>query len=101
MKNNNKSTQNSRLYSLLLVATVILVIPLVAMLFTNEVNWSLYDFIIATIELYSFSFAIEYTLRVIKSKKQRMLGITILLLLLLLLWVELAVGLFGSPFAGN
>lgn len=101
MRKKNKSTQNRRLYILLLLATSLLLIPFVGMQFSNDVHWTTFDFVVAAVVLYSFSFAVEITLRKIKTKKQRILGITILLLLLLLLWVELAVGLFGSPFAGN
>lgn len=76
----------------------ILLIPYVAMQFTSEVNWGLFDFIIAGIVLFSFGFAYEaLSLRV----KNRFALAAVLLLIFLLVWAELAVGVFGTPFAGS
>ena len=86
---------------LLSIVLLLLLIPFVAMQFTNEVNWSLMDFIMAGILLFGTSLVIELVLRKVKSTKHRLLISGIILLLLFLLWAELAVGIFGSPLAGN
>ena len=52
---------------------LLLVIPFVAMQFTNEVNWSMFDFLLAAALLSSVAFAIELVLRKFKSAKQRIL----------------------------
>lgn len=80
---------------------LVLLIPILAMLFTNEVNWTLSDFVIAGILLSVTGFAIELVLRNVKSTRNRLLFCGIILAGLLLIWAELAVGIFGSPFAGS
>ena len=74
----------------------ILMIPLVAMQFTSEVNWSLSDFIIMGIIL--FSIGLTYELIARKSKKtvyRAAFGVA-LAGVFLLLWVNGAVGIIGS-----
>jgi uncharacterized membrane protein len=71
------------------------------MQFTNEVNWSIMDFLIAGVLLFGTGLTIEFVLRKVKTRKNRILVCGIIILLLLLLWTELAVGIFGSPIAGN
>lgn len=84
------------LYPLLL-----LVVPLIGMCVSDEINWSLFDFIIMGVLILSVSIGINFTLNKTKSLKNRIIYIGILGLLFLLVWAELAVGLFGTPFAGN
>jgi predicted membrane channel-forming protein YqfA (hemolysin III family) len=86
---------------LLSIVLLVLLIPFVAMQFTNEVNWSVMDFVMAGILLFGTSLVIELVIRKVKSNKHRILISGIILLLLFLLWAELAVGIFGSPIAGN
>ena len=86
---------------LLSIVLLLLLIPFVAMQFTNEVNWSLMDFVMAGILLFATSLVFELVIRKVKSTKHRLLISGIILLLLFLLWAELAVGIFGSPIAGN
>lgn len=86
---------------LLSIVLLLLLIPFVAMQFTNDVNWSLMDFLMAGIFLFGTSLVIELVLRKVKSTKHRQLISGIILLLLFLFWAELAVGIFGSPLAGN
>lgn len=71
------------------------------MQFSNEVNWSIMDFVVAGVLLFGTGLTIEFVLRKVKTRKNRILVCGIIILLLLLLWTELAVGLFGSPIAGN
>ena len=86
---------------LLSIAIVLLLIPILAMQFTNEVHWSIIDFVIAGILLFSTSLAIEFVLRNVKTNKNRILICGIILLTIILFWAELAVGIFGSSIAGN
>lgn len=95
------TVSNRRLRTLFTVVGLLLMIPLIAMGFTNEVRWGLFDFIIAGILLSGTALAIEFILRKFKSKTQRVIVCGIVLVLLLLVWAELAVGIFGTPFAGN
>jgi len=79
------------LRTLLSIVVVLLLIPFIAMQFTNEVNWSVMDFVMAGILLFSTSLVIEFVLRKVKSTKHRILISVIILLTLFLLWAELAV----------
>jgi len=71
------------------------------MQFTNEVNWNLFDFIIAAFLLLSTGFTINFILIKAKFKKYRTELIIAIFIILTLIWAELAVGIFGSPFAGD
>jgi hypothetical protein len=84
-----------------LVTAVILLVPLIAMQFTNEVNWAVSDFIIAAILLLGTGFSMAYAVRKIKRKSYRLVVVLLLLFFLMLVWAEMAVGIFGSPMAGS
>ncbi|MGB1263827.1 MAG: hypothetical protein ACPG52_13025 [Cognaticolwellia sp.] len=72
--------------------TIVLAIPLVAMQFTDAVNWDKYDFIAMACLLCFFGSLIIFTLRF--SKKNSILIAGIWLASFLYLWAELAVGIF-------
>ncbi len=74
---------------------------MIAMQFTNEVNWSGFDFLAAGILLFATALACEFVLRRVKTLKGKLLLCGGILLALALIWIELAVGVFGSPLAGN
>lgn len=93
--------QKKRLMVIILVVSFLLLIPFIAMQFTNEVNWSLFDFTAATILLVSGGLLCELVFIKVKKNKHRIILCFALLLLFLLVWVELAVGIFGTPFAGQ
>ncbi|MFV0139914.1 MULTISPECIES: hypothetical protein [Empedobacter] len=71
------------------------------MQFTNEVNWSLFDFIIAFILLSVIGLTINYILQLTNRLQNKIFFCIMVLLIGLLIWTELAVGVFGSPIAGN
>lgn len=93
--------ENKRLAIILLASSSILLIPLIAMRFTSEVNWKISDFIVAGILLVGAGITLEFILRKIKSAKNRLILILVGLLALLLIWAEFAVGILGSPLAGS
>lgn len=97
----NVVINTKRNHIVFLITGVLLVIPLIAMQFTNEVNWNVMDFIIAGMLLISTGLIINYVQRKSIPKKYRTLIIISVIILLFLLWSELAVGIFGTPFAGN
>jgi len=80
---------------------LLLLLPLLGMFVSNEVNWSFFDFIVMGILILSFSFGIKQVLKTTKNTKYRILIIGLILILFLLIWAELAVGIFDSPFAGS
>lgn len=94
--------KNLRFLLLLAGAAAILSVPLIAMQFTNEVDWDATDFIIAGILLlFGTAIVIELVSRKAKTPGKRALYIILVLLTLFLIWAELAVGIFGTPFAGS
>ncbi len=101
MANTTATTKNIRLISILAAATLLLLAPLVAMQFTTEVYWTFSDFVIAAVLLYGTGLACELVLRKVRSTKNRVLVCAAILLALFLVWAELAVGIFGTPFAGS
>lgn len=93
--------QNKRLITILITATALLLIPLIAMNFSNEVNWSIFDFLVAGVLLIGTGLTLEFILRKVKTTKNRILFGIALFIALFLIWAELAVGIFGTPFAGS
>ena len=93
--------KNTRLLLILATVPVLLLVPLIAMQFSTTVNWSLFDFIIMGVLLLLAGGMIEVVLRRVRSRDNRLVLLAIIVLLFLLVWAELAVGIFGSPFAGS
>ena len=79
----------------------LLLFPLVGTLVSNEVNWSFFDFIVMGILILSMSFGIKQVVMITKNTNYRVLIIGMILLVFILVWVELAVGIFDTPFAGS
>jgi dipeptide/tripeptide permease len=92
---------NSRFKKLLISSTVILTIPILGKLYTDDFQWALPDFIIGAILLYGTSFMIDVIMRKVQKKSHKIALNGLILLVLLCIWAELAVGLIGTPFAGN
>ena len=86
---------------LLISLLLLLLIPFVEMQYSNEVKWSLNDFIIMGVILLSFGIIINTIIYHVVAFNKRVILISTLIILFLLLWAELAVGLFNSPFAGS
>lgn len=90
--------------SLLIVFVVtgcLLLTPLIAMQFTDSVQWNLADYMIAGALLFGTGILISIVVLKVKSKRYRILAVSILILLLLVIWAELAVGIFGTPLSGS
>ncbi|SMP18858.1 hypothetical protein [Chryseobacterium profundimaris] len=83
------------------VPALLIITAFLGNLFVEGWNWSPFDFAMAAVLLFGTAFFINL---VIKSKKPlltKLMICFIILLLLALVWIELAVGIFGTPFAGN
>jgi hypothetical protein len=78
----------------------VLLVPLVGVIFF-ELDWSGFDFLVMTLLILSLSILINLILYYTDSSKLKLLLIFIVSILFLLIWAELAVGIFGTPFAGN
>jgi hypothetical protein len=76
------------------VVAGILLIPLIAMQFSNEVHWTVLDFAVGGFVLLCFGLLLDIILRKVKQMRLKALALSILILSFLLLWAELAVGIF-------
>lgn len=93
--------KNKRVIIILLITLSLLLIPLIAMQFTDEVNWTAMDFIIAGSLLVVSGLISEIVMRKIKNTNYKVGLIIAILIIVILIWIELAVGIFGTPFGGN
>jgi ABC-type cobalt transport system substrate-binding protein len=93
--------KNKRLPLILLIVILLLLAPLVFMQFSEEVKWSLMDFVKMGALLLGTALLTELILRKIQKLQYRILVMLLILVLFFLIWAELAVGIFGTPFAGN
>lgn len=93
--------QNKRLIGIVLTVVFLLLIPLIAMQFTDEVKWTLSDFIVMGILLFGTGLTCEFVLRKVTKIKNRIAFCAVILAVLFLIWIELAVGIFGTPFGGT
>ena len=87
--------KNKRPIIIVLATAVLLLIPLIAMQFTNEVNWSLADFIVAAGLLLGTGFLCDLILRKVKAVKHQVALCLVCVAALLYVWAELAVGIFS------
>lgn len=75
----------------LTIILALLLVPFIAMQFTNEVNWTLGDFFAAAVLLTATGFVFKSIMNNVKTQKLRVVVSIALLLLLSVIWVELAV----------
>ena len=81
---------------ILLLGALALVIAIVALRLPRE-GWMLF----AAVLIFGAGLAIELGLRMVKNEKYKSLIIIGVILLAILLFMEMAVGIFGSPIAGE
>ena len=86
---------------ILRIVGLLLTIPLIAMQLTDEVKWSLFDFIIMGTLLLITGLMGEVIFKRVKNSKHRLILYIIIAMIFFLVWAELAVGIFGTPFAGS
>ena len=94
-------TKSNRLIGIVIFVVALLFIPFIAMQFSDDVNWTLADFVITGILLLGTGLICDFILRNVKKKENRTVLIIAIILVLLLIWAELAVGVFGTPLAGS
>ncbi|HMP98771.1 MAG TPA: hypothetical protein PKC24_03250 [Cyclobacteriaceae bacterium] len=85
-----------------LATVILLLVPLFAMQFTTEVNWSAGDFIIMGLLLFGTGTAMVVLTQLSKNIVYRIAMILAVGSTFLMIWANLAVGLIGAgPHAGN
>lgn len=93
--------QNKRLIAIVCTVVFLLLIPLIGMQFTSEVNWDLKDFVVAAVLLLGTGLLCELIMRKVNRIQYRIAVCGVVLVALLLIWAELAVGIFGTALAGH
>ena len=89
----NKSSMQS-IYRIGLITLAILLVPLIAMQLTNNVNWSSSDFIVMGALIFTTGLLLDLVMR--KAGKYKEIGAMAIIGLFLWLWAELAVGVFTN-----
>ena len=77
-----------------LATACLLLVPLIAMQFTREVNWTLFDFIVAACLLAGTGITYVLVASRLVTRRDRTLAGAVLGGALLVVWAELAVGIF-------
>ena len=93
--------KNKRLIGIVATVGLLMLIPFLAMRFTDEVKWNLADFVVMGILLLGTGLLCELVLRKVTKVGNRIAICAAILAALVLIWIELAVGIFGTPFAGS
>ena len=92
--------QTKDITRIIIGAALILLVPLVAMQFTDEVKWDLRDFITFGILLVMAGLIFQLVMKKVSTKHRGVIAAAFIVAILLI-WAELAVGVFGTPFAGS
>jgi hypothetical protein len=86
--------KNTNIIRIAFITVGILLIPLIAMQFTGEVNWNISDFVVMGTMIFVTGLLIDFLRK--RMGKYKIAGIFTVLLLFLWLWAELAVGVFTN-----
>ena len=78
------------------IPVALLLLPAVAMQFTDEVDWNAFDFIFATVMFGSVGLVVELTVRSSRSIAFRAAVALALAAAFLIIWINGAVGIFGD-----
>lgn len=76
-------------------AVALLLLPLAAMQFTSEMNWTAYDFAVWAGLIAGAGLLIELAVRVLRTPLYRFIAVGAILALALLVWADGAVGLLS------
>ena len=79
----------------------VLTIPLVLTLTLSEFNWDTLDFLVGGSLIFSFGIYLTMLWKSKKSRREKHLFLWIGVVFLVLIWMELAVGIFGTPLSGS
>lgn len=78
---------------IVLGAALLLLVPAVAMQFTKEMNWGLFDFVFAGALLVGTGLTYEIAARKLRTPRSRAVAGGVLAFVFLLIWAEAAVGI--------
>ena len=94
----NIVTQNKSIVAVVLAAALVLFVPLAGMV-TEEWGW--FDFAAIAVLLLGAGLLYEVASRISRKIEHKAIVAAAVAVVVFVVWVELAVGLFGSPVAGS
>ena len=81
-------------YKAAMVTTVILLVPIIANVFSESTGWGVFDFVIAGLVLFTTQLALIAVIKGPFTKAKRYMLVAAILLAVAMLWIQLAVGIF-------
>ena len=105
-KNTNIFLTNRCTTRIALIVGIILLIPLILSVRDGGTknmgwNWTLSDFIVMGALLFCAGLALDFMVKKLTRPVYQILSILTIIIAFLLIWIELAVGIFGTPFSGS
>lgn len=94
-------TQKQKTTIIFAVPALLLAAAFIGNLLIKDWNWSPFDFLVGTVMLFGTAFFINLVILSKKSFPSKVLISFVILMIVCLVWIELAVGIFGSPLAGS
>jgi hypothetical protein len=89
-------------FGVISIVSGLLLIPFIGNIFApNSFNWTRFDFAIAALFLLVLSTTVILIYKKLRNVKFRLMVIKLLIILFSMFWLELAVGIFNSPFSGK
>jgi hypothetical protein len=88
--------EKNKIINVLIGATLFLVILFVLSIFLTEMNWDLFDYIVAWVLVAGSGLLFQFISQFFVSKKSRLWVGIIVFILFLYVWAELAVGIFTN-----
>jgi lipid-A-disaccharide synthase-like uncharacterized protein len=79
----------------------LMLIPYIGSQFSEEMDWKLSDVLIGGTLLFGLGMLIQFLMTKLNNSKWRIPVILGVIAIFILIWLELAVGIFGTPLAGN
>lgn len=95
-RNTNLIGQNRNIVLIAIATALVLLVPLIAMQFSDDVVWSWFDFVAAGVLLFGSGLAFELLARRAGSTMMRVVIGVGCAAVLLFVWAQLAVGILGD-----
>jgi hypothetical protein len=92
--NSSMSSHGKNIIRIVAVTAAVLLIPLLAMQFTDGVDWGVIDFVLIGTLLIGGGLTYEFGVTRIRSAMHRLIAGIVIAAAVLLIWAQLAVGIF-------
>lgn len=80
-----------------LAIAALLTVPFIAMQFDNGVDWTTSDFVVMGLLMGTAVLAAQLLMRLLPTRRSRLIALAVVAVLFLYVWAELAVGIFNIP----